>query len=89
MKDTNNDNKNIDDDSQILYEISDGAMASHIDLDGIMVGAEHERKSKGIDAEHLDKFWRIDPAVAHKTIDITSQPRIMKYDPKLSRNDGT
>ena len=32
----------------------------NIDLDEIMASATHARKSRGIDAEHFSKVWKID-----------------------------
>ena len=89
MTDDDDDYMNIHDDSQILDEFLDGAMADHIDFYDIMVGAVKVGKFKGIDADHLEKVWGIYPANVKNTLDITSQHRIMKCDPKLSRNYGT
>ena len=89
MTDDNDDDINSNDYSWILHELSDSTMSGHIDLDDIMVGATHARESKGIDADHLEIFWIIDPAVAQKTLDITLQHSIQKDEPKLSSNYGT
>ena len=54
-----------------------------------MVSAAHVGRSKGIDAEHLSKTWRIDVETAERTLDITSQHSMQKDNPTLSRNYGT
>jgi hypothetical protein len=54
-----------------------------------MVSAAHASKSKGIDAEHLSKVWRIDLKAAERTLDITSQNSKQTDNPTLLCNSGT
>ena len=86
MTDDKDDDTNSNDDRQILNELSYIAMAVHVDLGYIMGSLSLARKSKGIDAEHLEMFWRIDSAMAQKTLKFLSQHIIIKDDPKLSMN---
>jgi len=78
-----------DDDDEIINQIYEGIASGEIDLDEIMASAAHARRSKGIDAEHLAKVWRIDVNTAQRTLDITSQHSKRTNDPKLARNYGT
>ena len=54
-----------------------------------MASATHARKSRGFDAEHLSKVWKIDMSSAQQTIETTSQNIRRTHDPKLSQNYGT
>jgi hypothetical protein len=92
--DTQEDEPSSDDNSSnaddlLLDEIYEGSLRGEIDLDDIMVSAAHAGRSKGIDAKHLSKTWRIDLETAKRTLDITSQKSIRKENPTLSRNYGT
>jgi hypothetical protein len=49
----------------------------------------HAGKSKGIDAAHLSKVWRIDLKAAEQTLGIISQNSKRTNDPTLSQNYGT
>ena len=69
-----------------LYEQS---LRGEVDLDEVMASAMHANKSRGVDAPHLAKIWRIDHEVAKKTLAITSQHSKCTDNPKLSRNYGT
>ena len=69
-----------------LYEQS---VRGEVNLDEIMASAMHVNKSRGVDAPHLAKIWRIDQEVAKKTLAITSQHSKHTDDPKLSWNYGT
>ena len=60
-----------------------------IDLDDIKVSAVHGGRHEGTKPSELAKLWFIDAYTASKTIDITSQKCVRKYNPKLSRNYGT
>ena len=73
----------------ILDEVFQRGVSGDLDLDEIMVSAAHADRSQGVDAEHLSKIWKISLDEANKTLDITSQTRVHKDDPKLSRNYGT
>ena len=61
----------------------------NIDLDKIMASATHAIKSRGIDADHLYKVWKIDMNSTQQTIETTSQNSSRTHDPKLSQNYGT
>jgi hypothetical protein len=78
-----------EDDEQTLDNLFEHVTKGEIDLDEIMVSAAHASKSKGIDAEHLSKVWRIDLKAAERTLDITSQNSKRTDNPTLSRNYGT
>jgi hypothetical protein len=60
-----------------------------MDLDEIMVSASHAKRSKGVDATHLVKVWKIDITDVKRTIDITSQHSQRTDNPTLSRNYTT
>jgi hypothetical protein len=77
------------DDEPLLDKLYEGSLQGEIDLDDIMVSAAHAGRSKGIDAEHISKTWRIDLEIAERTLDITSQHSMRKDNPTLSRNHGT
>ena len=74
---------------QMLDDLFEKSMKGEIDLDEIMVSASHAGKSKGIEAHHLSKTWRIPMDAAERTLDITSQSSMRKDNPTLSRNYGT
>ena len=57
---------------------------NYIDLDNIMVNAVHGGRHEGKKPSELSKLWRIDADTASKTIGITSQKCVQKYNPKLS-----
>jgi hypothetical protein len=85
---SNNDDSSNEDD--LLFDkIYEGSLRGEIDLDDIMLSAAHADRSKGINAEHLSKIWRIGLETAERTLDITSQKSIRKEHPTLSRNYGT
>ncbi len=65
------------------------ALKGTLDLDDLMVSAAHASCSKGVNAEHLSKTWRIDLETAQRTIDITTQHSQRTDNPTLSRNYGT
>ena len=68
-----------------LYEQS---LRGEVDLGEVMASAMHVNKSRGVDAPHLAKIWRIDHEVAKITLAITSQHSKCTDNPKLSRNYG-
>ena len=69
-----------------LYEQS---LRGEVNLDEIMASAMHVNKSRGVDAPHLAKIWRINQEVAKKTLVITSQHSKHTDNPKLLWNYGT
>jgi hypothetical protein len=48
-------------------------MQGNIDLNKVMLSATHAGKTKGVDATHLSKMWRIDLQTAESTLEVTSQ----------------
>jgi hypothetical protein len=86
---TRNDDDSSNEDDLLFDDIYEGSLRGEIDLNKIMVSAAHAGRSKGIDAEHLSKTWRIDLETAKRTLDITSQKSMRKENPTLSRNYGT
>ena len=82
------DEANPDEDA-MLDDLFREAIEGHLDLDGIMVSAAHAGRSRGVDAKHLSKVWRISVDEAKRTLDITSQDKVHTDNPKLSRNYGT
>jgi hypothetical protein len=54
-----------------------------------MLSATHAGKTKGVDATHLSKMWRIDLKTAERTLDVTSQNSKRVDNPTLSRNYAT
>ena len=54
------------------------------DLDDIMVSEVHGGRHEGTKPSELAKLWRIDADTDSETIDITSQKRVRKDNPKLS-----
>jgi hypothetical protein len=70
--DSNSDASSIGDD-KALDELSDEATQGEIDLDEVMLSTTHAGKTKGVDATHLSKMWRIDLKTAKRTLDVTSQ----------------
>ena len=55
----------------------------------VCVGASHAEKPRGVNAELLQKIWRIDSETAKRTIKTTSQLNRQDVNSKLSRNFGT
>ena len=78
MTGENDADTNIYVESQIVDDISNITMEDHIDLYDIMVGDSHSRTYKGIYAEHLEFFLRIDNVMAKNALNITSQHSIQK-----------
>ena len=72
----------------LMNQIQAEIVTGNIDLYEIMASATHARRSRGIDAEHFSKFWKIDLDSVRRTIKTTTQNSIRSHDPKLSRNYG-
>jgi hypothetical protein len=83
------DDTDEEDNEKVLDDLFEQVTRGDIDLDELMVSAAHAGKSKGVDAAHLSKIWRIDHKAAERTLDITSQNSKRTDDPTLSRNYGT
>ena len=79
----------MSDDQQTLDDLFESVTRGEVDLDGIMASAAHAGRSKGVDAAHLSKMWRIDLKSAKRTLEVTSQNSKRTDDPTLSRNYGT
>ena len=76
------------DSDEILNDLFMDEQQGNINLDDILVSAAHTRPRNGIDVKHLSKIWIIDLEAAQKTLDITSQASIRKYNPSLSQTMG-
>jgi hypothetical protein len=76
-------------DGEALDDLFDEVTRGEIDLDEILLSATQAGKSKGIDATHLSKIWRIDRKTAERTLEVTSQSSKRVDNPTLSRNYGT
>jgi hypothetical protein len=59
-------------DGEALGDLFAEATRGDIDLDEVMLSATHARKTKGIDAAHLSKIWRIGLKTAERTLEVTS-----------------
>ena len=55
----------------------------------VSVSASHAEKPKGVNAELLQKIWRIDSEMTKRTIKTTSQLNRQDMDSKILRNFGT
>jgi len=55
----------------------------------VFASATHAEKPKGVNAELLQKIWRIDEETAKRTIKTTTQLNRQDLNSKLSRNFGT
>jgi hypothetical protein len=89
---TNNDLSDLDsdeDDNQTLDQLHEMVTKGEIDLDEIMITANHAMKSKGVDPAHLSKIWRIDLKTAERTLEVVLELNKRVDDPTLSRNYGT
>jgi hypothetical protein len=86
--DSNSDASWIADDDA-LEELFHEATQGEINLDEVMLSATHAGKTKGVDATHLSKMWRIDLKTAKRTLDVTSQNSKRVDNPTLSRNYAT
>jgi hypothetical protein len=88
--DPTNSDTNEEDDKQALDDLFESIIKGNIDLDEVMLSAAHAGKSKGVDAAHLSKIWRIDLLKAsERTLKITSQKSKRTDDPTLSQNYGS
>ena len=73
-----------DDPEPNVEHISEGSA-----LMDVFASATHAEKPKGVNAELLQKIWRIDEKTAKRTIDATTQLNRQDLNSKLSRNFGT
>jgi hypothetical protein len=62
-------------DGEALDDLFSVATRGEIDLDEVMLSATHAGKTKGVDATHLSKMWRIDLKTAERTLEVTSQKK--------------
>lgn len=74
---------------QLMDELFAGATSGQIDLDQIMTSSTTAQTSRGVDASHLSKIWKIDIDTAKKTLATTTQHSKRTDNPKLSRNYAT
>ena len=78
------------DEDTVFDLLQNGTLEGTIDLDEVFALAMHGYKERGsTDPIHLFKIWKIKPEVAKHTIDVTTQKRKRKSNPKLSRNYKT
>jgi hypothetical protein len=63
-----------EDDDHVINDLFEKVTSGYIDLDEIMVSASHAKRSKGVDAIHLAKVWKLDVTAAKRTS--TSPPSI-------------
>ena len=84
--------------SPFVSDRSDNNILNDLDLDNFDIdfdeivstaGATVASKPLGVTSQHLSKIWRIDPKIAEKTLDVTTQLLRRSQDPKLSRNYST
>jgi hypothetical protein len=81
---TVSDGSSSDEESDVEY-----AKLQDDDFDVFMASSTHARVKRNVDAEHLSKVWRIDPDMAKRTLDITSQNAVHQSSAGLSRNYPT
>ena len=67
----------------------DGTTALEMEIDDLFVASTTATPSRGVDAKHLAKIWRIDLETAEKTIELTTQRVKRSEGDRLSRNYGT
>ena len=77
------------DEDMELDQLYEQSLRGEVDLDEIVASSMYANKSRGVDAPHLPKIWRIDHEVAKKTLAITFQHSKRTDNPKLSQNYGT
>ena len=64
-------------------------MTPGMEIDDLFVSSTSANPSRGVDAKHLAKIWRIDLEKAEKTIELTTQRLSRSEGNRLSRNYGT
>eukprot|EP00980_Cylindrotheca_fusiformis_P023992 scaffold11310_cov84-Cylindrotheca_fusiformis.AAC.1 len=67
----------------------EAVLAGQIDLDEFFVSSATATSTRGVDASHLAKVWRIDLNTAQSTIDTTSQRCVRPNSNALNRNYST
>ena len=85
----NDDDRNMLSNDDLMNGLYEACVKGDVNLDDIMTSAAHARRSRGVDAKHLSKVWKIDMDSARRTLEVTSQNSTRTDDPKLSRNYGT
>ena len=85
----NDDDRNMLSNDDLMNGLYEACVKGDVNLDDIMTSAAHARRSRGVDAKHLSKVWKIDMDSARRTLEVTSQNSTCTDDPKLSRNYGT
>jgi hypothetical protein len=78
-----------DDEGALIDWLHEGAVNGTLDLDAVMASSAHARQSRGVDAEHLSKVWRVDIDTAREVVGTTTQHNTRTEHPTLSRNYGT
>ena len=75
----------------ILFpEYEDEQNNNLLEFEQYVAGSATAVSTKGVDAEHLSKIWRVDRATAERTIDVTSQRCVRSSGNEgLVRNYGT
>lgn len=80
----------LENSGQLLTKVIHDLATGELNHDSILVSsAEATRTTKGVDAKHLSKVWKIDLETAEQTIAITSQRCQSADDSKLPRNYAT
>jgi hypothetical protein len=76
-------------DGEALDNLFSEATQGEIDLDEVMLSTTHVGKTRGVDATHLSKMWRIDLKMAGRTLEVTSKSSKRMDIPTLARYYGT
>ena len=73
----------------LFTKIAALADSKQVDLDEVMASATYAKPSKGVQAAHLAKIWKLDLPTAERTLQATTQKRRHTDNPKMARNYGT
>ena len=83
------DDDNPDDEETKMDALYRSVQAGATDPDEFMVSATHVSRTRGVDAEHVSKVWRIDMDSARRTLDATTQHSSRSDNPAQTRNYST
>ncbi|CAJ1938202.1 unnamed protein product [Cylindrotheca closterium] len=73
----------------LFTKIAAMADRKQVDLDEVMASVTYAKPSKGVQAAHLAKIWKLDLPTAERTLQATTQKRRHTDNPKMARNYGT
>ena len=82
-------------DASVFQELVDRTLergennTAEMEIDDLFVSSASANPSRGVEAKHLAKIWRIDLEKAEKTIELTTQRLSRSEGDRLSRNYGT